>query len=204
MMKRFLIITAGFITLILVVVLGFALTLNPNDYKDDIVTLVKENTGRTLSINGDISLSLFPWIGLELGETEISNAKGFGKKPFAKISRLQVRAKLWPLFSQRLEADTLVLEGLTLNLAKNKHGISNWDDLTAPAKITTQATKTQKEPKAKTSNVDKLAVFALNGVKIINAQFNWDDKQQKQKVNVSDVNLSLGAIRTETKIPFNL
>ncbi|HFD32495.1 MAG TPA: AsmA family protein, partial [Gammaproteobacteria bacterium] len=59
-------------------------------------------------------------------------------------------------------------------------------------------------PKAKTSNADKLAVFALNGVKIINAQFNWDDKQQKQKVNVSDVNLSLGAIRTETKIPFNL
>lgn len=205
-MKRFLKILLGLVALIFIIVLGFALTFNPNDYKDDIISLVNNKTGRTLSINGDISLSLFPWIGLELGETRISNANGFGKKPFAKISRLQVRAKLWPLFSQRLEADTLVLEGLTLNLAKNKHGVSNWDDLTAAASKPNKATPATSniKPDTKSGNKDLLAVFALNGIKIINAQFNWHDKQQKQNVNVSDVNLTLGALRANTKIPFNL
>ena len=205
-MKRLLKISAGFIALILIVVLGFALTINPNDYKDDIVKLVQDNTGRTLSIKGDISLSLFPWIGLELGKTEISNAKGFGKKPFAKLSRLQVRAKLWPLLSQRLEADTLVLEDLTLNLAKNKYGVSNWDDLTAPANKPAKISqkKTTPQPASKTTNKDLLAVFALNGIKIINAQFNWHDKQQKQKISVSEMNLGIGTLRPETKIPFNL
>jgi len=205
-MKRFLKISLGLIGLIFLVVLGFAFTFNPNDYKNDIITLVNEQTGRNLSINGDISLSLFPWIGLELGETEISNAKGFGHEPFAKMSHLQVRAKLWPLFSQRLEADTLVLEGLTLNLEKNKKGVSNWDDLTAPTSEPTKAAPATSDKKLETkpTNKNMLAAFALNGIEIINAQFNWHDQLQKQKVSISDVNLSTGKLRAETKIPFNI
>jgi len=205
-MKLFLKISLGLIGLIFIIVLGFVLMFNPNDYKDDIITFVNDKTGRSLSINGDISLSLFPWIGLDLGETKISNAKGFGHQPFAKMSHLQVRAKLWPLFSQRLEADTLVLEGLTLNLAKNKQGISNWDDLTAPASEPGKAAPatSNKKPDTTATNKNLLAAFALNGIKIINAQFNWHDQQQKQKVNVSDVNLSMGKLRAKTKIPFKI
>ncbi|MCW8988643.1 MAG: AsmA family protein, partial [Gammaproteobacteria bacterium] len=124
-MKLFLKILLALILILTIAVVGFAVVFNPNDYKDDIITLVKEKTGRTLSIPGDISLSLFPWIGIDLGEIEISNAQGFGKQPFAKMEHLQVRAKLWPLFKQQLEADTIVIEGLKLNLAKNSQGITN-------------------------------------------------------------------------------
>jgi len=143
-MKLFLKITAAIISLLLIAIIGFAVMFNPNDYKDDIIKVVKEKTGRNLSIPGDISLSLFPWIGIDLGAIEISNAKGFGKKPFAKMEHLQVRAKLWPLLKQQLEADTIVIEGLKLNLAKNKQGISNWDDLNK-----TTTTKANAAPKAK-------------------------------------------------------
>ena len=128
-MKLFFKILFGLLILVLIALVTFAFIFNPNDYKDDVITLFKENTGRQLSIPGNISLSLFPWIGLELGKIEISNAHGFAKKPFAKMTHLQVRAKFWPLLQQRLEADTLVIEGLSLNLAKNKHGKTNWDDL---------------------------------------------------------------------------
>lgn len=209
-MKLFLKITAAIISLLLIAIIGFAVMFNPNDYKDDIIKVVKEKTGRNLSIPGDISLSLFPWIGIDLGAIEISNAKGFGKKPFAKMEHLQVRAKLWPLLKQQLEADTIVIEGLKLNLAKNKQGISNWDDLNK-----TTTTKANAAPKAKDKTTSKasdkkedasniLGAIALNGLKVENAQFNWHDKQNNQKVVIKDINLSLGALKPETKIPFSV
>ena len=206
-MKLFFKISLALILLLVIAAIGFAIIFNPNDYKEDIISLVKEKTGRDLSIPGDISLSLFPWIGIDLGAIEISNAKGFGKQPFAKMSHLQVRAKLWPLLSQRLEADTVVIEGLNLNLAKNKHGISNWDDLTKDkiqAKSETIDQTSSKTKKEKTSAKNILAAIALNGLKIKNAQFNWQDQQQKQKVTVKDVQLSIGKLKPESKIPFNI
>lgn len=204
-MKLFFKISLALVLLIVIAAVGFAIIFNPNDYKDDIISLVKEKTGRNLSIPGDISLSLFPWIGIDLGAIEISNAKGFGKQPFAKMSHLQVRAKFWPLLAQQLEADTIVIEGLNLNLAKNKHGVNNWDDLTDSSAQTKAQPKTpNKKPKNKVSHKELLAAVALNGIKIKNAQFNWHNQQQKQKVTIKNVQLSLGKLRPETKIPFNI
>ena len=198
-------ISFGLLILILIALAGFALTFNPNDYKDDIIILFKENTGRQLSIPGNISLSLFPWIGLELGKIEINNAKDFGKQPFAKMNHLQVRAKFWPLFQQRLEADTVVIDGLTLNLAKNKQGKSNWDDFTKSSNQTKpESKKTDKTTPEKDSQKNIIAAFALNGIKIQNAQFNWHDQQQKQKISIKKVQMNLGTLRPETKIPFNI
>ncbi|MCK4866257.1 MAG: AsmA family protein [Gammaproteobacteria bacterium] len=206
-MKIFFKISLAIIALLLIAIIGFAIVFDPNDYKDDVIKIVKDKTGRELSIPGDISLSLFPWIGIDLGAIEISNAKGFAKKPFAKMKHLQVRAKLWPLLKQQLEADTIVIEGLKLNLAKNKQGISNWDDLTKTTSKTRAATKTKEKAPSKTGNKKEslqniLGAIALNGLQIKNAQFNWHDQQTKQKITVKNVNLSIGELRPEIKIPF--
>lgn len=204
-MKLFFKILFGLLILILIAAVTFAFIFNPNDYKDDVISLFKENTGRQLSIPGDISLSLFPWIGLELGEIEISNAKGFAKKPFAKMTRLQVRAKFWPLLQQRLEADTLVIEGLSLNLAKNKHGKTNWDDLLQTTKSTTPSTQVPSSSQTKKSGAkaNLLAAFAINGIKIKQAQFNWHDQQLKQKTAIKNIQLEIGKLQVNSKIPFS-
>ena len=184
-MKLFLKILFGLLILILIAAVTFAFIFNPNDYKDDVITLFKENTGRQLSIPGDISLSLFPWIGLELGKIEVSNAKGFAKKPFAKMTRLQVRAKLWPLLQQRLEADTLVIEGLNLNLEKNKHGKTNWDDLLQTTKSAPSQSKAptsaQTQTKKSDAKINLHAAFAINGIKIKQAKFKFHEQQLKKQ-----------------------
>ncbi len=206
-MKIFFKLSLAIIALLLIAIIGFAIVFDPNDYKDDIIKVVKEKTGRELSIPGDISLSLFPWIGIDLGAIEISNAKGFGKTPFAKMEHLQVRAKLWPLLKQQLEADTIVIEGLKLNLAKNKRGVSNWDDLSKTTSKTKSVSKSKDKAPSKTSNKKEsmqniLGAIALNGLKIERAQFNWHDQQTKQKIAVKDVYLSIGELKPDTKIPF--
>lgn len=193
----------GLLVLILIVIVAFALTFNPNEYKKEIITLFNENTGRQINIPGDISLSLFPWIGLELGKINISNAKGFAKKPFAEMTHLQVRAKLWPLFQQRLEADTLVIEGLSLNLAINKHGKSNWQDFLQNKKVKTTTAKTTTKESAPDEASHLLAAFAINGIKINKSQFTFHDQQHNQKTSIKNIHLELGQLRPNAAIPFS-
>ena len=100
------------VVLIVVASIVLPMIVDPNDYKDDIATLVKEKTGRILTIDGDIGLSVFPWLALEIGPTSLSNADGFSNQPFASVSDVQVRIKLLPLLRKQVEMDTVVLDAL--------------------------------------------------------------------------------------------
>ena len=78
MKKQFkiLLYTIGFVVvLVIAAAVTATLLINPNDYKDDIVKVVHDKTGRELQLKGDIKLSLFPWLGLELGQTSLGNAQ---------------------------------------------------------------------------------------------------------------------------------
>ncbi|MBF0285748.1 MAG: AsmA family protein [Magnetococcales bacterium] len=133
-MNKWLLIPLSVVMLLVAALAAIPLLVDPNQYKQEIAALVKEKTGRELLVNGPIGLSLFPWVGVTLSEVTLGDAPGFGADPMAKVSRLEVRAKLAPLLSKRLEADKIAIDGLTLKLAKDAKGRTNWDDLTgAPA-----------------------------------------------------------------------
>ena len=199
-MKHLLKILLGLFIVLLLLVAAFAFTFDANRYKPEIIQAVKENTGRELKIPGDISLSLFPWVGLKLGEVELANARGFGKKPFARIKGLQVRVRLWPLLKKQLEADTLVIEGLQLNLAKNQQGKSNWDDLLKP-KQKVAGTKKDHRPASKTDDSKRLAALAVNGIRINKARLSWHNRQSGQRLLIAPLDLSVGRIMADTPIP---
>jgi len=55
------------VVLIVVVIVGVLVFVDPNDYKDRITAAVNEATGRTLTLEGDLSLKVFPRIGIGLG-----------------------------------------------------------------------------------------------------------------------------------------
>ena len=133
-MKTFVRIVLGLILLIVVTVVVAPFVIDPNDYRDQIQQVVKEKTGRDLLINGDLSLSVFPWVGVGINDVSLSNAEGFKAKHFAEIKEANVKVKLLPLLSQQVEVSTVVLKGVSLNLEKNKAGKTNWDDMAqAPA-----------------------------------------------------------------------
>ena len=106
----------AWLLLVVVVLIGTAvvvapLVLDPNDFKGDIITQVKERTGRDLKIEGDLKLSVFPWLGIEIGGVELGNAPGFGDQPFAAAKSAAVRVKLMPLLDKELEVDTIGIDG---------------------------------------------------------------------------------------------
>lgn len=192
------------VVLLLVVAASVILPLvvDPNDFKGEIVNQVKQQTGRELKIDGDLNLSLFPWLGVQMDGVELSNAKGFGKQPFVSVKHAAVRVKLKPLLDRRLEVDTISLDGVTINLARNKSGTSNWDDL---AQATKGKTKADKEKKQDKTGLDtSIAGFSIGGVDIKDARISWDDSQSGQKYEISQFNLSSGAIVPGSPVVLNM
>src|ERR1700688_3190974 len=109
-------LAGGISILIIAGLLTVWVLVNPNDYKDRIAAAVKESTGRELILKGDIKLSVFPWVALELGPASLGNPPGFGAEPFLAFLRAAARALLFPLLAQPLEMDRVEIDGLELIL----------------------------------------------------------------------------------------
>src|SRR6185295_15469165 len=125
------IVLGGIVALLVVAAVAISLLFDPNDYKDTITSQVKARTGRTLTLEGDLGLSFFPWLGIETGKTTLGNAPGFGDQPFATLDHVKVNVRLMPLLERRIEAGNVVIDGLRANLARNSVGVGNWEDLLA-------------------------------------------------------------------------
>src|SRR5215470_8346674 len=116
----------GLVALLVIVLLAVRAFVNPNDYKDRIARAVKNSTGRELALPGDIRLSVFPWIALELGPASLGNPPGFGEEPFAAGKHAALRVRLLPLLRKQLEIGRVEIDGLDLRLRKNASGRGNW------------------------------------------------------------------------------
>src|ERR1700738_5312910 len=90
-------LVGGIIVLVVAVLLAVWFLVNPNDYKGRIAAAAKDSTGRELILKGDIKLSVFPGIALELGPASLGNTPGFSEEPFLAFNHAAVRVKLIPL-----------------------------------------------------------------------------------------------------------
>ena len=121
------ILVGGIVLAAMALLLAVWLLVNPNAYKGRIAGTVKDSTGRELVLEGDIKLSVFPWIALELGPATLGNPAGFGPEPFLKFQKASVHVKLWPLLSKQLEMAGVEIDGLDLRMRKNAAGKGNWE-----------------------------------------------------------------------------
>jgi AsmA protein len=189
--------------LVAIAALVLPMVIDPNDYKAEIATAVEKQTGRTLTIEGDITLSVFPWLGLDIGPTQFSNAAGFDEPSMARMEAVQVRVKLLPLLRKQLEVDKIRLSGLQLYLAKDKQGLTNWADLTAPAKAgePTDKAATETAGDAAAGGLERLAI---GGIEVTGASLHWDDRSSDSRYEVNELSLTTGAIEPGEAFDLNL
>ena len=178
--------------LILIIALVVTLaTLDPNEHKDWIEAKFKKETSRTLTLEGDLGVTFYPWLGVETNGITVSNAPGFGDRPFFHADHVNVRVKLLPLLHGQYEIDTIHINGAVVNLAKNKEGKSNWDDLAGTEK---------KKSKASIP----LAAMILGGVDIQNAKLSWNDQSTDTRYNISKLTMTTGELTYGEPIQLNL
>jgi AsmA protein len=187
-MRTFIKVIIAIIIIAIAALAALPFVIDPNDYKDEIAAQVEKTTGRKLTLQGDIELSVFPWIALELGPLSLSNASGFKAESFASVEAAEIRIKLMPLLKKQLEMDTIVLDGLLLNLETNKEGVTNWDDLTK-ASDDLEQTPSDESDSASDEPSSGLSAVKIAGIKLTNANVLWSDASKNENFQLRNLNL---------------
>jgi AsmA protein len=125
---KYALIGFGTVALIVGAVVAYLLvTFDPRDYEPRIGAMVKEQTGRTLHIAGEFSLSFWPDIGVRLGAVSLSERDS--EERFADAENVRFTVKLAPLFSRTLIAEDLLVQGAHVRITRFTDGRLNIDDL---------------------------------------------------------------------------
>jgi AsmA protein len=172
------------VVFLLVLAVYYVLTWDPNENKDLITVKFNEATGRTLTLGGDISLELYPWLALTVNDVSISNAIGFSSTPLFRAQHAEFRVKLMPLLNNSIEIDTVVLDGVALNIEVAGDGSSNLDN---PG--------TTDEPASANGNSDAvLNNLVIGGVDIRNTSLVYDNQADGSHYEIRDFNASIGEL----------
>ena len=161
-------------------------TIDPNEHKDWIADKFHEETGRSISLDGPVALTLYPWLGLEASGVSITNTGEFGAGPFANLDYIKLRIKSLPLLRAEYEVDTIVVRGADINLVRNEQGIANWDEVKRDKPIL------------------PLAAVALGGVAIEGARITLDDQQAAARYEVSDLDVSTAELKYGEPVDINM
>ncbi len=175
-------------------------TLDPNDYKDQITKAVHDSTGRTLTLDGDISLSYFPVFGFSVSKARLSNPESFKGGEFAAIDELQAGVKILPLFSRSIELDSIHLVKPVINVIKLANGTTNLSfDVAAKSDTKNDAADENKKEAGEK--------FSLSSgeIKISDATVNYADKSSGASYVISPFNFSMSsfALGEKSSIDFD-
>ena len=189
--------------------------VDPNDYKNRIAEEVRKRTGRTVEFTGDISLSYFPWLGLETGPVRMANPDSFGGGDFMSLDRAGIQIKLMPLLKKDVQVSFVTVEGLKLNFIRNAKGEVNWEftpELPAPAAAAAAsgtapgaAPKTSQAPQAikdadgfadntVATPLETLPALLVDSFAITRADITFTDEQTGTTRALKDLSLATSAI----------
>ncbi len=176
-MKRFFytlaLILAGLLSLLLAAWLTLLLCFNPNDFKPTIINLVQEKTGRTLTLDGDISMAFWPKLGIDLGRVSLTEQAS--QKPFATVARAKVSLAILPLLQKKLVVGTVYLDGVQATLIQHADGSNNFADL---------------------FDGDSNTNFSYNidGLIVKNSRLDYLNEASNTRIQVSDLSIKTGRI----------
>jgi AsmA protein len=204
-LKWILIIGAGVGSLLTIALVSLPFIIDPNDYKDKINSVVHNQTGRVLSIPGDITLNISPTldIAFSLGEIQLAASGDFPGTHFASSKLAEIKLALWPLLSRKqLQINSVELSGVQLNLIRKANGQTNWEDL-AGKKASGVSPKSQeiKEVVKDSSKKPLLSSIDIGAVIIQDINLDYQDLQANTTASLNNFNLNVGHLQENKPFP---
>lgn len=189
-MSRFL--SFLFVLVLLVVGVLFAAPsfIPVESYKPQITTLVKEQTGRELTIDGDISLSFLPRLAVSVNDVTFQNASWASTPHMAKMEQLEIVLKIFPLIRGEVALDRFIMRRPEIDLAVNRQGVGNWV-FDVPA-------QSAPAPAADTAPTEDAGGFTpqvtdiqLGEISLIDGSVKYSNLATSETYEASDINLDV-------------
>jgi AsmA protein len=194
----------GFIITLLVLIAVAILVapkfFNPNDYRDQITQLVKDQTQRDLLLEGDLKLSVFPRLGVTTGKLSFSQpthlSASFGEGNMLEVGAAKVHLRVLPLLKslnkevKDIQIDTIVLQQPQVEIITLENGLNSLSGLSGSEEESQQSTQqTTSDQKAAAAAGVALVV---QGVDLQSGRLVWDDRQSGQRYELREFNINTG------------
>ena len=137
-------------------------TFDPNAHKQWLVDRVQQDYQRALVVNGNIQLSFWPRLQVQLSDLSLSEHKQ-PQVVFAKLGQLGLAVQVMPLLKGQWRVGLVQASGVKLTYRRDAQGRSNIDDL-----LRVSATPSTDDPSAPLS-------FDVAGIHLKDTQVVVDD-----------------------------
>ena len=201
-LRRWIAIPVGIMAVLLIVVIAAPFLIPAETIRTKVVAGVRDATGRDLDIKGGLSVSVFSALAVSVKDVSLSNAAWAGATPMVSLAKLDVRLKLLPLLSGKVEVDSFVLDSPDIRLQTDKKGHGNWEFTpAAPSQLTeaqlaeAQKGKTQSAPPTEAASSGSSggmpSEIALGDVRITNGKLVYTDGVTNQSQTIDQLNLKI-------------
>ena len=192
-MKALKYVLIGLAAVIVLAVAGaaiFVATFDPNRYKPQIEQAVKERTGRTLRLQGDLKVAIFPSLGADVSKVLLTERAS--EQEFVSLDSAHASVALLPLLRGEAVVDKIKVSGLKANVVKDKNGKFNFDDLLEAKEPGKPAPK----PEAKKAEPagEKKVSFDIAGLTVERSSVAYQDLASGQRLAVSDLHVATGRV----------
>ncbi len=174
--KYTLFIFAGFAVLLAAAAAYIAATFDANRHKSHLIKFVKEQKQRDLKLDGDMALSFFPGLGVNVSKISLSEHNSANE--FATVENVRVSLAFLPLLKKQIVVNEFAVKGLKATLVKRKNGDMNIVDLAGG--------RTDKTPPS------EQFTFDVDRVLLENATLVYRDEQKNTRQSIEGIHFKLG------------
>ncbi|GHB33170.1 AsmA family protein [Salinicola rhizosphaerae] len=213
---RALLAAVGVLGILVVVAVVYITTFfDPNDLKPRIIEAVKAQSGLELSLDGPLSWSFYPRIGVSVEDAQAwLPEQSHQSAPFVGFDRAEISVAFAPLLTGDVSVDGLILDGMRLNLARDDQGRGNWQVLLdrlaqsesredSPESRDVSQPSASKGPGLKQGESQPVA-FDIANVQVANSQVHYVDRQRALDVTLANLGLKSSNVSPQSAFPVQL
>jgi hypothetical protein len=187
------------ILLLVVAVYVILSSYNYNGLKPEIIRAVKDDTGRELTLGGDISLKIGFTPALVVKDVSFQNASWGSQPELAKIKRFEIKVRLLPLLSRRIEVKRLILIEPEILFETDISGKSN-----LAFETTKKQDLTKEKEETEAAGNWKLSALTFNELQIEKGRITYIDHELKKTYGATVGTLMATATSSESPVKLKL
>ncbi len=191
-MKKLFLVLGVLLVLLIGAVVAAPMLVPAETIKSQLAAQVESATGRKLSVDGDLDLSVLPSLAVDMGEVRFANAPDSDVADMATLDRLKVKLKVLPLLSGSVEVDEFVLVKPSIRLEVDADGNPNWSFESGGEETASAEEHAGEEPATgETGGGLPISELKLGDIRIEDGSLTYVDRAANSEERVENINMKL-------------
>lgn len=189
-------IVAGVVALLMLAAAISIALIDVNSFKPQIENAVKEHTGRTLQLEGDLGLSIFPGLAIKLPGSRLSAPDSDAE--FLAFASARVEIALLPLLQKKIVVESVRLLQPRMTLTRRAEGSKELDQASGEATSPASAAAPQ------APHDGAAASWEIGRLVFTDGAIALHDEITGRSFTLSAIDLETGRLAPTTRLPLSL